>query len=260
MTGSGIKSKATKSTVVQQPGVDGSRGRLVLFSVDGTLIDGDSNSLYLRWQLARRRSPLGERARDFFWLTRYRLGVADINRLARRALGRLAGTPAATLAARYRECHRVVVRGRIFEEARATVAAHQRAGHTVAIVTGATVYAARPLAEDLGVNYIVANELHVEDGTLTGRVVPPLCHGDGKLKRVTALAEHLGLRIDDAICYGNRGRDLPLLRRVRGPVAVNPDATLRKVAAEQHWPILTWQALAADNTVEETSPAGPNPA
>lgn len=247
------------STVVQRASEGGSRGRLVLFGVDGTLIDGDSNSLYLRWQLSRRSSPLSERALDFIWLTRYRLGVADINRLARRALGRLAGTPAATLAARYRECHRAVVRTRIFADARATVGAHQRAGHTVAIVTGATVYAARPLAEDLGVKYIVANELHVEDDILTGRVVSPLCHGEGKLKRVNALAEHLGLRVDDAICYGTRSTDLPLLRRVRGPVAVNPDKALRKVAAEQHWPILTWRALAVDITVEEVSPAGPNP-
>jgi HAD superfamily hydrolase (TIGR01490 family) len=246
------------STVVRQVGVDGSRGRLVFFNVDGTLIDGDSNSLYLRWRLDLGRLPLRERARDFIWLTRYRLGVADINLLARRALGRLAGTPAATLAARYRECHRAVVRARIFEDARATVVAHQRAGHTVAIVTGATMYAVRPLAEDLGIKYIVATELHVVDGVLTGRVVPPLCYGDGKLKRVKALAEHLGFRIDDAIWYTNRSRDLPLLRRVLGPVTVNPDSRLRKVAAQQHWPILTWQALAADVTAE-ASPAGPNP-
>jgi phosphoserine phosphatase len=38
--------------------------------------------------------------------------------------------------------------------------------------------------------------------------------------------------------YSDSLNDLPLLRRVSHPVAVNPDATLRQVAMDRGWPIL----------------------
>jgi len=93
------------------------------------------------------------------------LGTLDANLVAERALRRLAGTTEATLTSRRRDCHASLVRPRLFAQGRAAVEAHQRAGDVVAIVTAATAYAARPVAEDLGIAHIIATTLAVsEDG------------------------------------------------------------------------------------------------
>ena len=99
----------------------------------------------------------------------------------------------------------------------------------------------RPLARILGIPHVVASVFEVdEDGIFTGRAAPPLCFGEGKLARATALADSLGLSLDDAVFYSDSASDLPLLERVGEPVAVNPDKKLAKVARDRGWRVETW--------------------
>lgn len=56
----------------------------------------------------------------------------------------------------------------VFPEARALVRAHQRKGHTLAIVSSATRYQAEPLARDLGIPHVLCTRLEVENGRFTG--------------------------------------------------------------------------------------------
>ena len=47
----------------------------------------------------------------------------------------------------------------VYPEARALVRAHQRKGHTLAIVSSATRYQAEPLARDLGIPHVLCTRL-----------------------------------------------------------------------------------------------------
>jgi phosphoserine phosphatase len=110
----------------------------------------------------------------------------------------------------------------------------------VAIVTGTTPYAAGPVARELGIDHIVCTRLEVTAGLFTGKVHKPLAYGDGKVVLTEQLAAQLGFAIADAAFYTDSITDLPLLERVRQPVAVNPDPRLRRIAAKRGWPIEIW--------------------
>ena len=51
----------------------------------------------------------------------------------------------------------------------------------------------------------------------------------------------LGTRLEDyeSWFYSDSHNDLPLLERVTHPVAVDPDATLRPLAQERGWPVIS---------------------
>src|SRR6185436_3270417 len=79
---------------------------------------------------------------------------------------------------------------------RAAVERHRARGDVLAIVTGATKYAAAPLGVELGIDEVVCTELEVDaQGRFTGQPIEPLCYGVGKLERARRLAERQGFEL-----------------------------------------------------------------
>ncbi len=215
--------------------------RAALFDMDRTLVRKETASLYVRYQRelgeARRRDLL----RVTYWVMQYTLGVIDAPEVARRALRSIAGTSEAMLAARCDDWFRRRVEPHICDLGRRAVERHRERGDLLAIVTGASPYAARPLGRRLGIEHVVASELEVDDaGRFTGRFVEPLCIGHGKVERAKRLADELGFALSEATFYTDSYTDLPLLELVGEPVVVNPDPRLRRVAAKRGWRVETW--------------------
>jgi phosphoserine phosphatase len=96
------------------------------------------------------------------------------------------------------------------------------------------------LARELGIDHVLATELEVQGGHFTGKLRAPMGYGHGKLVLAERLAAAQGFALDDATFYSDSITDLPLLERVREPVAVNPDARLRRLARQRGWRIETW--------------------
>jgi HAD superfamily hydrolase (TIGR01490 family) len=119
------------------------------------------------------------------------------------------------------------------------IAEHLAQGHVVAIVSGATSYAVKPLAHHLGLgdNYL-CTYLDVSDGRFTGRVRGTACFGPGKVSWVERFAAERDVDLAGSYFYTDSYSDLPLLERVGHPIAVNPDRRLRRHAQRQGWPIL----------------------
>jgi HAD superfamily hydrolase (TIGR01490 family) len=215
--------------------------RAALFDMDRTLLRKETASLYVRYQRERGEATWRDMARVLFWVAQYTAGVIDAPVVAARALQQFAGMSETVLAARCDDWFRKHVEPHICDLGRAAVARHRAAGDVVAIVTGASPYAARPLARRLGILHLVTSELEVgPDGCFTGQFTPPLSYGEGKVTRTERLARAVGFRIEDATFYSDSLTDLPLLERVRVPVAVNPDPRLARVARRRGWRIERW--------------------
>jgi len=215
--------------------------RAALFDMDRTLVRKETASLYVRHQRtlgeARRRDLL----RVTFWVAKYTFGLIDAPEVAARALRSLAGTSEAALAARCDDWFRVWVEPHVCDLGRRAVERHRARGDVLAIVTGAWPYTARPLARRLGIPHVVATELEIDGrGVFTGRFVPPLAIGEGKVARAEKLARDLGFRLEEATFYSDSHTDVPLLERVGEPVVVNPDLRLRRIAAKRGWRIERW--------------------
>jgi HAD superfamily hydrolase (TIGR01490 family) len=122
--------------------------------------------------------------------------------------------------------------------------AHQDAGRPIFICTAASQEMADLIAIVLTFDGAVGSVSEVVDGVYTGRPGGPFTYREGKAEAIRELAarEHIDLAASWA--YSDSESDLPMLRLVGYPVAVNPDATLARVAREEGWEILRFDRLA----------------
>jgi putative phosphoserine phosphatase/1-acylglycerol-3-phosphate O-acyltransferase len=123
----------------------------------------------------------------------------------------------------------------VYPEAIETLRWHQKQGHIVAIVSGATKFVVRPVAEALGIKHYLYTRLEVEHGRFTGRVIDPLCFEEGKIYWLQQFIDERGIDLAKSWFYTDSVTDLPLMDLVGHPVAVNPTVPFR--AARRHWPV-----------------------
>ncbi len=214
--------------------------RAALFDLDRTLVRVETASLYVRYQRETGEASALDLLRTMVWVAKYTLGVLDAEAVAARVAATLTGTLESAMIDR---CERWVERDvmpHVGAAARAAVARHAAAGDLLAIVTGASPYASRPVARRLGISHVLASELEVDGGAFTGRFVQPLCYGRGKIVRVERLAREHGFSLAEAVFYSDSYTDLPLLSAVGEPVVVNPDPRLAREARRRGWRVERW--------------------
>jgi HAD superfamily hydrolase (TIGR01490 family) len=216
----------------------GRRG--ALFDMDRTLIKKDSAGLYTRFRRDQGDATLKDAMQVAWWMVQYTLGIIDAPRVALQALRHFQGREERWLIESCDVWFKEYVLPHVQEAGRKAVERHRAEGDFIAIVTGATPYAANPLARELGIECVVCTELEVVDGRFTGRVIDPLCYGDGKLLLARRAAEREGFRLEGSTFYSDSITDLPLLEAVGVPIVVNPDARLLRQAKKRNWKIERW--------------------
>jgi HAD superfamily hydrolase (TIGR01490 family) len=121
--------------------------------------------------------------------------------------------------------------------------AHQDAGEPVYILTAASQEMADLLARVLTFDGGLGSRSEIVDGRYTGRPAGPFNYREGKVLAMRELAEREGIALEDSYAYSDSESDLPMLRAVRHAVVVNPDALLRRIAAEEGWEVIELDRL-----------------
>ena len=215
------------------------------FDLDRTLMAGSSG---FHWARAAYRAGLLSRrqiAADAFANVQFRLrGSTDeqTDELKARMGGWLAGR-------RVKDLERLApgvlagVLPRLYPTMLQIAYDHQDAGRPVYICTAASQGTADMLAHVLGFDGAAGTRLEERDGAYTGRLDGPFCYGEGKPQRMRELAASEGLSLEDSFAYSDSASDIPMLRAVGHPVAVNPDAELARTAVQEGWHILRFETL-----------------
>jgi HAD superfamily hydrolase (TIGR01490 family) len=121
---------------------------------------------------------------------------------------------------------------------------HQDAGRRVYIFTAASQELAEMLAHVLSFDGGVGSRFsEVKDGVFTGRPGGLFVYGADKARAVRRLAEREKIDLSRSYAYSDSASDLPMLRAVGHPVAVNPDRELLAEAREQGWEVLRFERL-----------------
>jgi len=120
---------------------------------------------------------------------------------------------------------------------------HQDGGRPVYIATAASQDTADLVAHVLGFDGAVGTPLEEVDGVYTGRLSGPFSYREGKAEQVRRLAAREDLDLAASFAYSDSESDLPLLRAVGHPVAVNPDGPLLRIAREEGWEVLRFERL-----------------
>ncbi|QIB65368.1 HAD-IB family hydrolase [Kineobactrum salinum] len=208
-----------------------------IFDFDGTVISGYSATAFLREQL--RRGDLS--ARDLLELvqamTSFRRGSLAFSALMTVSTRFLGGIEEYSYTELGETLYQNQIARLVYPESRALIAAHRARGHTVAIISSATIYQVAPAARDLGIEHVMCTCLEVEEGLFTGSVIQPTCFGQGKVDAAEQLARDQGVNLDASFFYSDSEDDLLLLERVGRPRALNPSRQLRGTARDRNWPV-----------------------
>jgi putative phosphoserine phosphatase/1-acylglycerol-3-phosphate O-acyltransferase len=117
---------------------------------------------------------------------------------------------------------------------------HRSSGHHLVVLSAASVYVVRPLAERLKIPDYLCTYLEVESGRFTGNLLGPAAFGPGKALLAQHFAAERGIDLRQSTFYSDGHEDIPMLELVGNPVAVNPDRKLKQVARQRGWPIEMW--------------------
>ena len=219
---------------------------LALFDLDNTLIAGDSDFEWAQFLIGKGilDRALYE-AKNLEFYEQYKAGTLDIDVFLDFQLQPLSRYPRALLDTWQREFLARNIVPLIGGKARALVRKHLDGGALCAIVTATNSFVTGPIVREFGIEHLIATIPAQENGQFTGlpRGLPSF--REGKIVRVEAWLEALGLwwsSFERSWFYSDSLNDLPLLSKVSNPVVVDPDPTLRAHAEAAGWPIVSLRA------------------
>lgn len=221
-----------------------------LFDFDGTIIAGYSATALLQEKFKRREMSVDEIVETANVMSQYSMGGMGFSGLMTAAAKFMKGVTEDSFTQFGEELYQKHIARKVYPETRAIIRAHQTKGHTVAIVSSATIYQIAPTARDLDIDHVLCSQYEVVDGTFTGNIIRPLCFGEGKVIAAEKLADEHNLDLALSFFYSDSSDDLELLERVGHPRVLNPNTKLRTIARERDWPVQNFGSRGRPKTME----------
>lgn len=216
---------------------------LAIFDLDNTLLNGDSDynwSLFLIKKGILDKSIYEQQNEEFF--KDYQTGSLDIDAYAEFQFKPLRENERFFLNDLRDEYVATIIRPMITEKAKDLVNEHRSQGDQLLIITATNSFITKPIAALFGIEELIGTDLEEINNQFTGKIKGVASFQEGKVTRLNQWLDekHLTLaQFDKTFFYSDSKNDLPLLRIVSHPVAVNPDATLNAEAKKNNWPIMS---------------------
>ncbi len=115
--------------------------------------------------------------------------------------------------------------------ARTLIRTMRARGATCILVSGGFTRFAQPVGERLGFHRVIANELLIENGRLTGAVAKPIVGAHTKLETLQRAAAELGLAPEQTLAVGDGANDLPMIQAAGLGVAFHAKPIVAAAAA-----------------------------
>lgn len=103
-------------------------------------------------------------------------------------------------------------------------------GWKIAIASGGFLYFAEYLAQRLGLDYALANDLEVDNGKLTGSVKGEIVDAQGKAECLKKLAEQYNISPQQTVAMGDGANDLVMMEAAGLGVAYHAKPVVRQQA------------------------------
>ncbi|MCL6270381.1 HAD-IB family hydrolase [Sansalvadorimonas sp. 2012CJ34-2] len=214
---------------------------VAIFDLDHTLIDTDSDHSWGEFLVAKGvvDAVAFKKANDYFY-EQYKNSSLDIDEYLKFALRPLADNPPEKMHALREEFVKEIIRPLIKPNVAALLDKHRQAGDILMIISATNRFIVDPIAEEIGIPEVLAIEVEMEDGRYTGRHYDIPTYQAGKVTRFMRwMEQNPGHKLEECWFYSDSKNDLPLLKKVGKPVAVDADDILKTIAQENGWPVIS---------------------
>ncbi|HHO76754.1 MAG TPA: HAD family hydrolase [Deltaproteobacteria bacterium] len=215
------------------------------FDMDHTIIWENSGLSSVRFARKHGLITLGHLMKGIVKITLYRLSLMNIEAWYEKNMGILSGMTIEDMDHFSSLWFDAMIRKSIYKEAADLIGEHTRKGHRVVIITNAPPFFVKPVAETLAITDIICTQVEVKDGVFTGKLIKPLCYGQGKFHYASVWAGNNDIDMGSSYFYTDSYYDIELMKAVGNPIATNPDRKLIRTASENNWPILFFKKRSA---------------
>ncbi len=211
----GVAGHSSFDVALQREGLFRRSKRLVVMDMDSTLI-----RIEVIDELARvagvydKVAAITERAMQ---------GEMNYDESLRQRVALLAGLEAAAL-------ERIAAELPLTQGAETLARVLKRLGYRLAIISGGFTHAAEALKRRLGIDYAFSNNLEIEGGRLTGRVLGPIVNAQRKAELLEIIAQLEGVVLDQVVAVGDGANDILMLEKAGLGIAFHAKAKLREAA------------------------------
>jgi HAD superfamily hydrolase (TIGR01490 family) len=226
--------------ITDRPSAEASKpGAVAFFDMDGTLVQGRTPVLLVQFMRRTGAVSLIFLLGTGLWLSAYKVGlVKPTRRVRERAAGVFKGRSVEEVEAAMTRFAREVLVPRLHPRVLGALREHAAKGDRVVILSAALEPVVKALGRELGADACVGAACEVSHGRYSGRIDGAIPHANEKPRVAARFMSRAGVLAKDCWAYGDHETDLPLLRWVGHPVAVNPRPELLEAARKAGWPIL----------------------
>ncbi len=213
---------------------------LALFDLDNTLLAGDSDFQWGQFMIAQGLlDKAAHHDRNVQFHEDYKQGKLNIDAFLKFQLHPLSQHKHAFLNEVHLKYMTQVIRPMMTDKARELVEKHRAQGDLLMVITATNSFITRPIALEFGIENLIGTDPEEINGEFTGNYVGVPSFQTGKVTRLNQwLAERKQTLADFEVSYfySDSHNDLPLMKLVTNPVAVDADAELTAYATAQNWP------------------------
>ncbi len=190
--------------------------RLIIFDVDGTLIDSEMiDELAKAAGVGGKVSEITLKAMN---------GEIEFKQALKERVRLLKGLDANVLES-------LVENLDVTPGAEELITSLKALGYKVALISGGFIQFVERIKEKLGIDYVYANTLLIEDGKLTGELMEPIIDAERKAELMQEIAEKENLLMEQVVAVGDGANDRFMLQNSGLGIALYPKEVLQKVAA-----------------------------
>ena len=213
---------------------------LAIFDLDNTLIADDSYYLWGQFLV-----DLGVVDKEHYesanvrFYDEYKQGTLDIVEFLRFSLHPLANNDPEQLHQWRAQFVQDIITPILLKPAQELIAKHRDRGDTLLVITATNRFVTAPIVELYGIENLLATTPEFVDGKYTGDFNGIPCFQEGKVKLLEEWLKKSTETMQGSWFYSDSHNDLPLLKLVDNPVAVDPDEKLTAYANAADWPIIS---------------------
>lgn len=210
---------------------------LAIFDLDFTIIEGDSEWLWGEF-LTEKGIVETQYMYDLsVYFQLYQAGTLDIREYQKYLLSPLSKMDPQELAelqVEFTDSIRKIWRPAMLER----INWHRKQGHSTVLISASNQMLVEPISEMLNFPYVICTRVEMVNNLPTGEIIGIPAYKDGKVQNLATWLYENSLSLEDSWAYSDSVNDRPILEKVEHPVAVTPDAALRKHALLKGWRIL----------------------